>query len=378
MWLERGRSTAPADRQRCEGVWIEMYALLGKERPRVMWWDGPATGSIARTLILSDKQTNLGDNLGANLGNNLRDNLGDNLRANLGNNLWANLMDNLGNNLGDNLGANLGNNLRTNLRANLGNNLWDNLGNNLWANLRTNLRDNLGDNLWANLRANLRDNLRDNLGNNLGNNLLWWFWGRHEAHWEAHYAFPHLHIRPMHTEEQSRLLMLWLTLSECAGWWHPFENVVIACEPPEKQAIDTNGRLHCDDGPAMLCRDGWAVYAWHGVRLPEWIIEKPQDITVKKIDGEPNTEIRRIMVERYGTERFLKDGGAQDISKDACGTLYRREMPDDEPLVMVHVLDPSTDREYFLRVPPAIQTAQQAVAWTFEMDENEYQPVVET
>ena len=290
MWLERGRSTAPADRQRCEGVWIEMYALLGKERPRVMWWDGPATGSIARTLILSDKQTNLGANL------------------------WANL------------GANLG----------------------------------------ANLRANL------------GNNLLWWFWGRHEAHWEAHYAFPHLHIRPMHTEEQSRLLMLWLTLSECAGWWHPFENVVIACEPPEKQAIDTNGRLHCDDGPAMLCRDGWAVYAWHGVRLPEWIIEKPQDITVKKIDGEPNTEIRRIMVERYGTERFLKDGGAQDISKDACGTLYRREMPDDEPLVMVHVLDPSTDREYFLRVPPAIQTAQQAVAWTFEMDENEYQPVVET
>ena len=84
------------------------------------------------------------------------------------------------------------------------------------------------------------------------------------------------------------------------------------------------------------------------------------------------------MVERYGTERFLKDGGANIINQDNSGVLYRREIPDDEPLVMVHVQDPSTDREYFLRVPPTTQTARQAVAWTFEMDEAEYQPEVQT
>ena len=34
-----------------------------------------------------------------------------------------------------------------------------------------------------------------------------------------------------------------------------------------------------------------------------------------------------------------------------------------------------THKEYFLRVPPAITTAQEAVAWTFSMNSEEYQPL---
>jgi hypothetical protein len=37
-----------------------------------------------------------------------------------------------------------------------------------------------------------------------------------------------------------------------------------------------------------------------------------------------------------------------------------------------------TYKEYFLRVPPTIKTAREAVAWTFEMDENEYKPKFES
>src|ERR1019366_1094198 len=138
-WLAIGRSTAPANRPAAEAAITRMYELLGHPKPRFWWSDGPAVGSIVRTLILTEKK-------GANLVTNLQ----DNLQANLWANLQDNLQDNLWTNLGTNLEANLGTNLRANLRANLQDNLWTNLGTNLWTNL------------WTNLGANLRANLQDN------------------------------------------------------------------------------------------------------------------------------------------------------------------------------------------------------------------------
>jgi len=40
----------------------------------------------------------------------------------------------------------------------------------------------------------------------------------------------------------------------------------------------------------------------------------------------------------------------------------------------VRVRDSSSEREYYLRVPPEIMRADEAVAWTFGLTEEEYQP----
>ena len=63
--------------------------------------------------------------------------------------------------------------------------------------------------------------------------------------------------------------------------------------------------------------------------------------------------------------------------------MYRKELPDDEPIVMVKVRNstPETDgtvKDYFLRVPPTSETPRQAVAWTFGVEANEYYPTVES
>jgi hypothetical protein len=55
----------------------------------------------------------------------------------------------------------------------------------------------------------------------------------------------------------------------------------------------------------------------------------------------------------------------------------------EEPILMVEVLNstPEPDgsrKTYFLRVPPHMQTARQAVAWTFRMDQFTYAPAVES
>ena len=39
---------------------------------------------------------------------------------------------------------------------------------------------------------------------------------------------------------------------------------------------------------------------------------------------------------------------------------------------------PSTGRNYVLRVPPSIRTAREAVAWTFNIAADKYQPIAQS
>ena len=89
------------------------------------------------------------------------------------------------------------------------------------------------------------------------------------------------------------------------------------------------------------------------------------------------------MLERYGEARYIEDSNVEVIHEDEHGTLYRHSFSSDEPLVMVRVTNstPEPDgshKHYWLRVPPTMQTAHQAVAWTFEMTPEQYQPMFES
>jgi hypothetical protein len=156
---------------------------------------------------------------------------------------------------------------------------------------------------------------------------------------------------------------------------------VICCPRPALQLV--GDRLHCIDGPAVAWPDGDHYYFWRGVQVPEKVVLRPFDLTTREVLGEPNAEVRRVMMERYGPARLLLDGGAVERGRDACGVLYHLPLQGDEDLVMVKVRNstPEPDgstRDYYLRVPPSMRTAREAVAWTFGLTPNEYRPVRET
>jgi hypothetical protein len=116
--------------------------------------------------------------------------------------------------------------------------------------------------------------------------------------------------------------------------------------------------------------------------IPPELIETPGELTLDRIDREQNIEVRRLMIQRYGLERYLHDAGAVEIDADECGILYRKTQAQDEPIVVVKVIDSTASpdgsrRQYFLRVPPHVTTARAAVAWTFGMSESEYNPLVQ-
>lgn len=74
-------------------------------------------------------------------------------------------------------------------------------------------------------------------------------------------------------------------------------------------------RLH-NEAYAALESDVENIYFWHGVLVPAFVVVRPDWITLKHIEGETNAEVRRIMIERYGYERYLRESDAKLI--DSC------------------------------------------------------------
>ena len=172
-------------------------------------------------------------------------------------------------------------------------------------------------------------------------------------------------------------------LSRHSGWWWPLRRLVIFTERPTAVGCEPSGRLHAGDGPALAYADGWEFYAWRGMEVPARLIKNRGRLTVGEIEDEYNVELRRAMIDIYGQQRFLLDGRARVVHQDEFGTLYSLEVPRDEPLVMVEVVNstPEPDgsrKSYFLRVPPQMKTAREAVAWTFGLEASDYAPSVET
>ncbi len=189
-----------------------------------------------------------------------------------------------------------------------------------------------------------------------------------------------------------------------------FNNVCLVAELPSKLLRDERGMLHCDNAPAIEWRDGYKLYIFHGVTATEKIIMYPETITKEDIINEKNEEVRRVMVERIGAERFGKMMGFETVNEDNYGALLKTKI-DEEIFMYAHVLCPSTSREYYLQVPSTLEeallslraakgitweewseekekniwpssgkmeTCKQACGWTFGKSELGYQPLIQT
>lgn len=157
-----------------------------------------------------------------------------------------------------------------------------------------------------------------------------------------------------------------ITAAQNCGWWIPFEEVVILQHRPLEIHLDEEDRLHNTEGPAIKYRGDCEfshVYVVHGVRVPKSLIDR--NYTAEDVDNETNQEIKRIMIELFrnpetgeeGQHEYIKAANAEKISTDDFGTLWRKEIKDDEDIMMVEVLNSTAEpdgtyKTYFLRVDP--------------------------
>lgn len=209
--------------------------------------------------------------------------------------------------------------------------------------------------------------------------------------WFAHYipllaAFENLGRTEYGAELQplGNVARLWLDVVRACSGVLLLNGLAFLCEKPLSFHLDEFLHLHRDSGPAVSYSDGFEQYAWHGAFVSREIVEHPESITVSQIENEQNVEIRRVLLERFGEARFLEQSGMTPVHEDEYGILYKKDFVGDEPLAIVKVANatPEPDgsiKHYYLRVPPNMESAQQAVAWTFGFDnQQDYNPSVET
>ena len=176
--------------------------------------------------------------------------------------------------------------------------------------------------------------------------------------------------------------------STSTWWWPATADLVLFTERPMRLERDDRHRLHSASGAAIQYPDGWGIWSWHGVHVPRQVIEQPESLDPRGVLAEANAEVRRVMVERLGVDRFLAGVKAKVVDRDTDQLghqrrLLRVDQPGDEPLLVIEVTNstPEPDgswKSYILRVPPTMKRCPQAVAWTFDMSEGEYQPALES
>lgn len=142
--------------------------------------------------------------------------------------------------------------------------------------------------------------------------------------------------------------------------------------------VDGQCRVHRDDGPALEWPDT-KIWAWRGVAVPKYVVTNPEKITAKSIDQEKNSEIRRVMAERYGFDRYLSRMPV--IHEDETGKLRNHLDTDGTWVKIVEVVNGTvepdgTRKKYTLKVPPRCKTAIEGVAWSYGVTAEQYKNLV--
>lgn len=399
----------PADRPRAEAAISQMYAMLGVAPPVYVWCSSPATATIARSLMGPGGDTlhiafrdqlnaELRDSLGAALKAPLGDRFPAALRAEIWGTLWTALQgsirdivyDALRESLSTSVHDALWSSLWSSLRASLLSSLWDSLRGPLHASLRGSLqtalqvaldgrlRDSLRESLGHSVLDSLHDSLLDSLWGSLGdamgtmfgasirNTLKSFSWGQHEQHWISYYLFGARFVE--YPAKERAILQLWAEAAASCGWWWPGKRVCYVCERPAVCRINERWVPHCEDGPAIAFRDGWAIWAIDGVWLGrdgEQIVMRPETQALTQIDAEESNDIRSIRIERFGWPRYLREADCRVIDtrthpREMTPEVLYRDKAGTGRLV---VIDPATQRQVCLRVPSGITTCEQAQAY---------------
>jgi hypothetical protein len=344
-WIEIGLRTGPADRPKFEQAVRECYRFAGLEPPKVIvWTTSPLVvslaGPIAALLIEFHRKGKLSvhDAVGDAVGDAVRGAVGDAV--------------------GDAVGQVLAN-------------AWSNyFGGQFWV----------GGYWWGGAWTSY---FREVCGLELKGDL----WDRAKAYEATLESASHLYPHRDFVIVSERPTCIHTELADPAkprGW--------------------NSHRLYCEDGPAVGFQDGWGVWAWHGVRVTKQIIENPDTLTVEQIKNEENAEVRRIMIERMGWDTFcakaqmrvihvdelhshfpaipvseLVEEGSRLVVSYRDGTERAQLLEADgltdfeeRPLRFVRLTDPSTGREYTIRVKHSHTRCYEAVGWTFGLTETEY------
>lgn len=192
--------------------------------------------------------------------------------------------------------------------------------------------------------------------------------GQHESHWIGFYDFFKNEVGVSKIEKIQYLI----DVAKNCGWVYCGDDIAIIMDRPLFIKLDENKRLHNENGPAIKYMDGFAIYSWHGTKIPKEWIEDKDNFTPEMAFAVENVELRRVAFEIIGWNNILKKLECKVIDEDEdpmIGTLLETTLPDFGTVRFIRVLC-GTGRTFAIPVPPTVKTALEANAWTYNIEPN--------
>ncbi|XVQ82992.1 DUF6745 domain-containing protein [Microbispora siamensis] len=325
-WTERGLSTEPVDRSAAERAVREAYTAMGFEPPGRIVWAGSPAGCLRACVDDTPGRPWSPDTPSSP---EFVSGLRRELRRRHRSNPWRELEDQLARRLRDELGAEM------------------------WDELRSQIGSRIREPLWNRFRVRLRGHVLSRLDARFPSLLCGHLGGVQDiwrdAYWTALYTCA-LRVTRMRDER----LEAFVAATRHAGWWIPSADGVILSGRPTVLRRDERERLHSATGPAMSWPDGYALHAWHGTPVPEWVIQDPAPEAIR---AEDDPEIRRCAIESFGWERFAAESGMPLVAEieDPHGSGSRLALYDlpeqllDEPLQVLVTTDVAAPSVYLVR-----------------------------
>ncbi|GET41997.1 hypothetical protein MiSe_68110 [Microseira wollei NIES-4236] len=152
-------------------------------------------------------------------------------------------------------------------------------------------------------------------------------------------------------------------VKEC-GQIYAYKKICLVCDRPRIVSLDNQQRLHAEGATAIQFADGFSVYAYHDVRLPEKYGKlHPDRWRSEWLLTEENAELRRVLIQRIGDDRICQELEAIELDTWQEYTLLKIDNADIEPIYLLKMICPSTGRIHAWRVPPDMQSAREAITW---------------
>ncbi|MEG4360589.1 leucine-rich repeat domain-containing protein, partial [Microcoleus sp. C2C6] len=163
-------------------------------------------------------------------------------------------------------------------------------------------------------------------------------------------------------------------LFEHCGFIFPCEKTCVVCDRPRHLRFDSQNRLHAEGEPAIEFADGWKIYFYHGVRLPEEYGQlHPNQWQSQWLLAEENAEVRRVLIQGIGYDRLIQELEAKQIDSWQEYALLQIDNADVEPICLLKMTCPSTGFIHALRVPPNLTSAREAIGWVnWDIDPEEF------
>ena len=156
---------------------------------------------------------------------------------------------------------------------------------------------------------------------------------------------------------------IYQALAKQPVWISPYENFCVVCDRPRILRFDNE--IHAEGEPAIQFADGFSIYVYRGVRLPEEYGKlHPSQWRADWLFLEKNPDVRRALIQGIGYTRICQQWQAVQLDSWKKCTLLKINVKGEEPRICLLItIGKKNELMEFIEVPPNVRTVAEALRY---------------